>query len=41
MADRLQSRSDSSGYWVEEKGIAFSHRRLAIQDLVEMDINLF
>ena len=35
MADRLQSRGpDSSGYWVdEEKGIAFSHRRLAIQDL--------
>ena len=35
MADRLKSRGpDSSGYWVdEEKGIAFSHRRLAIQDL--------
>ena len=35
MADRLHSRGpDSNGYWVdEEKGIAFSHRRLAIQDL--------
>ena len=35
MADRLQSRGpDSSGYWVDEEiGIAFSHRRLAIQDL--------
>ena len=35
MADRLHSRGpDSTGYWVdEEKGIAFSHRRLAIQDL--------